>query len=76
MTIKSENRLLRLAIAALLTTAGSELLGVPLLVAAGVTGFALAFVGLFVVMPLSLLVGLSRTSGPDMHETRSADRTH
>ncbi|TQQ82848.1 hypothetical protein EGH24_05250 [Halonotius terrestris] len=76
MTTKTEDRLLGLAVAALLTTAGGELLGISLLVAAGVTGFALALAGLFVVMPLSLLVGLSRISGPDMRDATVTERTH
>ena len=76
MTTKTEDRLLGLAVAALLTTAGGELLGVSPLVTLGVTGFALALIGLFVVMPLELLVGLSRTSGPDMRDAAVTDRTH
>ena len=76
MTTKTEDRLLGLAVAALLTTAAGEVFGISLLVALGVTSFALALVGLLVVMPLALLVGLSRTSGPDMHEPTTADRTH
>ena len=76
MTTKTEDRLLGLAVAALLTTAAGEVFGISLLVALGVTSFALALVGLLVVMPLALLVGLSRTSGPDMREPTTADRTH
>jgi len=76
VTTKSEDRLLGLAVAALFTTAAGELFGVSLLVALGVTSFALALVGLLVVMPLELLVGLSLISGPDMRETTVADRMH
>jgi len=76
MTTKLEDRLLGLAIAALLTTIGGELAGVAALVSLGVTTFALALAALLVVMTLSLLVGLSRLSGPDMQPVRSTDRTH
>jgi len=76
MTTKLEDRLLGLAVAALLTTIGGELAGAAALVTLGVTTFALALAGLLVVMTLSLLVGLSRLSGPDMQPVPSTDRTH
>ena len=76
MTTNTEDRLLGLAVAALLTTIGGELAGVAALVALGVTTFALALAALLVVMPLSLLVGLSRSSGPDMHPVGTTDRPH
>jgi len=76
MTTKTEDRLLGLAVAALLTAIGGELAGVAALVALGVTTFALAIAALLVVMPLSLLVGLSRSSRPDMHPVGTTDRPH
>lgn len=76
MTTKTEDQLLRLAVAALLTTIGGELGGVAALVTLGVTTFALALLGLLVVMTLSLIVGLSRSSGPDMHPVATTDRSH
>jgi len=76
MTTKLEDRLLGLAVAALLTTIGGELAGAAALVTLGVTTFAFALAALLVVMTLSLLVGLSRLSGPDMHPVTSTDRTH
>jgi hypothetical protein len=76
MTTKTEDRLLGVAVAALLTTIGGELAGTAALVTLGVTTFALALVGLLIVMPLSLLVGLTRSSGPDMHAVSTTDRSH
>ena len=76
MTTKTEDQLLGLAVAALLTTIGGELGGVAALVTLGVTTFALALLGLLVVMTLSLIVGLSRSSGPDMHPVATTDRAH
>lgn len=76
MTTKTEDRLLGLAVAALLTTAAGEVFGISLLATLGVTSFALALIGLLVVMPVELLVGLSRTSGPDMRDAAVTDRTH
>jgi len=76
MTTKTEDQLLRLAVAALLTTIGGELGGVAALVALGVTTFALALLGLLVVMTLSLIGGLSRSSRPDMHPVATTDRSH
>ena len=76
MTTKLEDRLLGLAVASLLTAIGGEMAGVAALVSLGVTTFALALATLLVVMTLSLIVGLSRTSGPDMHPVATTDRTH
>ena len=74
MTTKLEDRLLGLAVAALLTAIGGELAGVAALVTLGVTTFALALATLLVVMTLSLIVGLTRISGPDMHPVTTTDR--
>jgi hypothetical protein len=74
MTTNAEDRLLGLAVAALLTAIGGELAGIAALVTLGVTTFALALATLLVVMTLSLLVGLRRTSGPDMHPVAATDR--
>ena len=76
MTTKLEDRLLGLAVAALLTAIGGELVGVAALVSLGVTTFALALATLLVVMTLSLIVGLRRTSGPDMHPVSTTNRPH
>jgi len=76
MTTKTEDRLLGLAVAALLATIGGELGGAAALVTLGVTTFALALLGLLIVMTFSLIVGLSRSTGPDMHAVATADRSH
>ena len=75
MTTNAEDRLLGLAVAALLTAIGGELAGVAALAALGVTTFALALATLLAVMTFSLLVGLRRTSGPDMHPVATTDRS-
>ena len=76
MTMEVEDRLLGLAVVALLTTIGGELAGAAAVVSLGVTTFAFALAALLVVMTLSLVVGLSRLSGPDMQPVTSTDRTH
>ena len=76
MTTEVEDRLLELAVVALLTTIGGELAGAAAVVSLGVTTFAFALAALLVVMTLSLVVGLSRLSGPDMQPVTSTDRTH
>ncbi|RJX51957.1 hypothetical protein [Halonotius pteroides] len=76
MTTEVEDRLLELAVVALLTTISGELAGVTAVVSLGVTTFAFALAALLVVMTLSLVVGLSRLSGPDMQPVTSTDRTH
>lgn len=76
MTTEVEDRLLGLAVVALLTTIGGELAGAAAVVSLGVTTFAFALAALLVVMTLSLVVGLSRLSGPDMQPVTSTDRTH
>lgn len=76
MTMEVEDRLLGLAVVALLTTISGELAGVTAFVSLGVTTFAFALAALLVVMTLSLVVGLSRLSGPDMQPVTSTDRTH
>ncbi|WP_144926972.1 hypothetical protein [Halorubrum salsamenti] len=76
MTTKSQDGLLGLTLVALLVTLGGDLLGMTLLVAVGVTSFSLALIGLLALMTVSLVVGVSRTSGPDMHDPLLADRTY
>ena len=76
MTTIAEDRLLGLAVAALLTAIGGELAGIAALVTLGVATFALALASLLVVMTLSLLVGLTRISGPDMQPVATTDRPH
>ena len=76
MTTEVEDRLLGLAVVALLTIIGGELAGVTTFVSLGVTTFAFVLAALLVVMTLSLFVGLSRLSGPDMQPVTSTDRTH
>lgn len=76
MTTNTEDRLLGLAVAALLTTIGGELAGVAALVILGVATFALALAALLIVMTLSLLVGLTHLSGPDMQPATMNDRAH
>lgn len=61
MNTNAENRLLGLAVAALLATAGGELLGSQQLVTVGVVGFALALLALFAVMGIVLAVSVART---------------
>jgi hypothetical protein len=75
MTTKTEDRLLGLALISLLATFGGELLGTALLVTIGVTSFFLAVAGLLAVMAVTLVAGVSQTSGPDMHDPLRADRT-
>ena len=74
MTTKSQDRLLGLTVVALLAAFGGEFLGSAFLVAVGVAGLFLALAGLFALMTLSLVVGVSRTSGPDMRDPILADR--
>ncbi|WP_435075735.1 hypothetical protein [Halorubrum sp. HHNYT27] len=62
MDTKSEDRLLGLAIVALLTTIGGELLGSQLIMTVGVTVFVLSLVALFAVMSVVLAVNVARTS--------------
>lgn len=76
MITEVEDRLLGLAVVALLTTIGGELAGAAAFVSLGVTTFAFALAALLAVMTLSLVVGLSRLSGPDMQPVTSTDRTH
>lgn len=76
MTTKSQDQLLGLALVALLVTIGGEILGATLLVAVGVTSFFLAVAGLLTLMTVSLAVGVSRTSGPDMRAPVLADRDY
>ncbi|WP_418285304.1 hypothetical protein [Halorubrum sp. DTA46] len=70
MNTKAEDSLIGLALAALVTTMGGELLGSQLLVTVGVAGFALALVALFAVMATVLAVSVART--PDLTALDSA----
>jgi len=61
MNTKSEDRLLGLASAALVTTIGGELLGSQLLITVGAVGFVISLLALFAVMSVVLAVGVART---------------
>lgn len=74
MITKSQDRLLGLALVALLATVGGELLGSTPLLTTGVTGFFLAVAGLFVLMTVTLVVAVGRSSGPDMRPPIGTDR--
>lgn len=76
MTTKSQDRLLGLALFALLVTIGGEILGMTLLVTIGVPSFFIAVAGLLALMTVSLVVGISRTSGPGMRAPVLADRDY
>ncbi|TKX78575.1 hypothetical protein EXE53_20495 [Halorubrum sp. SD626R] len=69
MTTTSQDRLLGLAVLALLAAVGGDLLGTALLTRVGVTGFFLAVAALLAVMTVTLVVGLTRASGPDMRDS-------
>ena len=75
MTTKSQDRLLGIAVVALLVTFGGELFGMTLLVSLSVTGFFLAVVWLLALMTVTLIVGVSRTSGPDMDDPMLTSHT-
>ncbi|WP_280587573.1 hypothetical protein [Halorubrum sp. Boch-26] len=74
MNTKAEDRLLGLAVAALVTTIGGELLGSQLLVTVGVVGFAVALLALFAVMSvvLAVSVGSTELNAPDPRATDRA----
>ena len=74
MYTKSENQLLGLALAALLTTIGAELLGSQLLVTVGIGVFALAVVALFAVMSVVLAVSVARGSELSALDAAAAER--
>ena len=74
MTTNTADRLLGLALLSLLLTAVGELLAVPLLATVGVAAFFVSLAGLLGSMTLSLLVGISRLSGPDMRPATRAER--
>jgi len=74
MDTKSEDRLLGLAIVALLATMGGELLGSQLVVTVGVTVFALSLVALFAVMSVVLAVNVARTSELNSIEPAMSER--
>lgn len=74
MHSKSENRLLGLALVALLTTIGAELLGSQLLVAVGVGVFALAVAALFAVMSVVLAVSVARGSDLSALDAAATER--
>ncbi|ELZ43571.1 hypothetical protein C471_00605 [Halorubrum saccharovorum DSM 1137] len=61
MDTKTEDRLIGLALAALVATIGGELLGSQLLVTVGVAGFAAALLALFAVMSVVLTAGVARS---------------
>lgn len=61
-----QNRLVGVQLLALLLAFAGELLGVSILVAAGVTGFFLALFGLLATMSVALVASLGRTGGPEM----------
>jgi len=75
MTTNAEDRLLGLAVAALLATVGGELLAIPLLVTVGVAGFFAALAVLFAVMTVTLAVGASRSPGLEMRDPAVTDHT-
>ncbi|WP_123620669.1 hypothetical protein [Halorubrum sp. CSM-61] len=62
MQTKAEDRLLGLALAALLATIGGELLGSQALITVGVIACVLAIAALFGVMSVVLAVSVARTS--------------
>ena len=65
MDTKSEDRLLGLALAALLATIGGELIGSQLVMTVSVTVFALSLATLFAVMTVVLVVNVARSSSLD-----------
>jgi len=75
MTTRSQDRLLGLAVASLVVTFGGDLLGLMPLVTVGVASLFLAVVGLLALMTASLVVGVSRISGPDMHDPVLSEQT-
>lgn len=73
MDTKSEDRLLRLAVLALLTTIGGELIGSDLLMTVSLAVFALALVSLFAVMSVVFAVGLAHDSKLPALDSEIAD---
>ena len=74
MSTKSQDRLLGLALLSLLVAFGGDLLGMTALIAVGVASFSLAVAGVLALMTVTLVIGVSRVSGPDMHDPTLADR--
>lgn len=76
MNTKSEDSLIGLALAALVTTMGGELLGSQLLVTIGVAGFVLSLGALFAVMATVLAVSVVRTPDLTALDSATTDRAH
>jgi uncharacterized membrane protein YgaE (UPF0421/DUF939 family) len=74
MDTKSEDRLLGLALAALLATIGGELIGSQLVMTVGVTVFALSLATLFAVMTVVLVVNVARSSSLDALDPALTER--
>lgn len=68
MTTKTQDRFLGFTLVALLLTIGGELLDMTLLTTVGVTSFFLALGGLFALMTVTLVGGVSRRSGKDIYD--------
>lgn len=73
MTTQTRDRFLGLTLVALLVTIGGDLLGMTLLVALGVTSFFLAVVGLFALMTVTLVVGVTQRPGTATYDTVPTD---
>jgi len=69
-----QDRLLGLALAALLATIGGELIGSQLVTTVGVTVFALSLVTLFAVMTVVLVVNVARPSSLDALDPTLTER--
>lgn len=74
MSTQSQDRLLALALVSILAAFGGDFLGLTPLIAVAVGTFAIAVAGLLALMTVTLVIGLSRASGPDMHDPVLADR--
>jgi len=74
MHTKAEDRLLGLALVALLTTMGGELLGSQVLIAVGAAGFAVAIAALFAVMSVVLAASVARSSELNAPDPTAIDR--
>ncbi|EMA63846.1 hypothetical protein [Halorubrum lipolyticum] len=74
MDTKAEDRLLGVALAALVATLGGELLGSQLLITAGAVGFVVALAALFAVMTAVLAVSVARSPELDALEPTATDR--
>jgi len=74
MSTKAQNRVLGLTVAALLVTIGGELLGMRLLTTIGVASFFVAVVGLFALMTVTLIDGVSQRSKIDVYDPALAEK--